>query len=199
MAQFSALSHLISAFKTLPNVGAKTAERLAFHVLERDRLGAEQLAHALLDALARVRHCARCHTFCEGELCAVCADEGRDVRRLCVVEMPADVVSFEKTRCYDGYYFVLMGALSPLSGVGLEVFPSAALCDRVRSGGVLELIIATNYTAEGEATAHFIRQLFKDDDILITRIARGLPVGGEVALIDTGTLAQAFYERKPLS
>lgn len=189
------LKKLMRALRVLPNVGEKTAARMAFHLLQRDRDGAEHLTLALADALQNLGHCARCNTFCEGDICELCADEARDPRRLCIVEMPSDLEAFEQAHCFDGYYFVLMGKVAPLDGLGVAALPWEALRARVLDG-VEEVIIATNYTAEGEATAHCLAQLLRPLPVELSRISRGMPIGGEIEFTDLGTLAQAFYERK---
>lgn len=192
------LDQLISALKVLPGVGPKSAQRMAFHLLQRDRGGADKLARALDKALLSLRHCERCHTFSEVPLCNVCADETRRQDLLCVVEMPADLLMLEQTKSYDGLYFVLMGRLSPLDGVGPKDLDLEKLVARASDGKVQEMIIATNFTAEGEVTAHLLAELFKRQGLKVTRIARGMPVGGELEYVDPGTLAQAMYERRTL-
>ncbi|WP_028534912.1 recombination mediator RecR [Paludibacterium yongneupense] len=193
------LDQLIAALKVLPGVGPKSAQRMAFHLLQRDRGGAGRLARALDGALANLTHCDRCNTFSEAALCNLCADEERRQDQLCIVEMPADLLMLEQARCYDGLYFVLMGRISPLDGIGprdvnLDKLLVRALDERVR-----EVIIATNFTSEGEVTAHMISELFKDRGIEVSRIARGMPVGGELEYVDLGTLAQAVHERRRLA
>jgi len=193
------LDQLISALKVLPGVGPKSAQRMAYHLLQRDKTGAEKLARALDRALTQLTHCERCNTFSETSLCNVCADEKRRQDTLMVVEMPADLANLEQSQCYDGLYFVLMGRISPMEGIGPNDVALAKLITRALDGTVEEVIIATNFTAEGEATAHVISELLKDKGIKLTRIARGLPVGGELEYVDLGTLAQAVYERRSLS
>lgn len=193
------LDKLISALKVLPGVGPKSAQRIAFHLLQRDKGGAQKLARALDEALANVTHCRRCNTFSETELCNLCVDEQRRQDVLMVVEMPADLANLEQAHCFDGLYFVLMGRLSPLEGIGPKDIALAPLIERVLDDRVQEVVIATNFTAEGEATAHVISELLKDKGLKLTRIARGMPVGGELEYVDRGTLAQAVYERRVLS
>ncbi|MCW3478288.1 recombination mediator RecR [Neisseriaceae bacterium JH1-16] len=193
------LDQLISALKVLPGVGPKSAQRMAYHLLQRDKAGADKLARALDRALTQLTHCERCNTFSETTLCNVCADEKRRQDTLMVVEMPADLANLEQSQCYDGLYFVLMGRVSPMEGIGPNDIALAKLITRALDGTVEEVIIATNFTAEGEATAHVISELLKDKGVKLTRIARGLPVGGELEYVDLGTLAQAVYERRSLS
>ena len=192
------LDQLISALKVLPGVGPKSAQRMAFHLLQRDKAGAEKLARALDRALSNLMHCQRCNTFSETPLCNLCADTERRQDQLCVVEMPADLLVLEQAQCFEGLYFVLMGRISPMDGIGPHDVNLDKLMDRVLDGVVQEVVIATNFTAEGEVTAHMIAELFKDRGIKVTRIARGMPVGGELEYVDLGTLAQAVYERRGL-
>ncbi|HJV07486.1 recombination mediator RecR [Paludibacterium denitrificans] len=193
------LDQLISALKVLPGVGPKSAQRMAFHLLQRDKAGAEKLARALDRALSNLMHCQRCNTFSETPLCNLCADTERRQDQLCVVEMPADLLVLEQAQCFEGLYFVLMGRISPMDGIGPHDVNLDKLMDRVLDGVVQEVVIATNFTAEGEVTAHMIAELFKDRGIKVTRIARGMPVGGELEYVDLGTLAQAVYERRGLN
>ncbi len=190
------LDQLISALKVLPGVGPKSAQRMAFHLLQRDKGGAERLARALDKALGQVMHCERCNTFSETPLCNVCADPERRQDLLCIVEMPADLLMLEQARCFDGLYFVLMGRISPMEGIGPREVNLDKLLVRAQDGLVEEVVIATNFTAEGEVTSHMISELFKSRGIKVTRIARGMPVGGELEFIDPGTLAQAVFERR---
>src|SRR5512139_1421756 len=176
--QPAALENLIGALRVLPGVGPKSAARMAYHLLQRDRRGAEQLAGALHHALTHLHHCRLCNNFSEAEVCEVCASPRRDRRQLAVVEMPADFNMMEATQSYSGLYFVLMGRLSPLDGV------------------VEEVILATNFTPEGEATAHTIGELLKVRGLKVSRLARGVPVGGELEYVDSGTLAQAVRDRR---
>lgn len=194
-----ALEHLIESLRCLPGVGPKSALRMAYYLLQRDRKGASGLAHALSDALETVGHCQLCNNFSEQPTCPVCASEKRDASTLCVVEMPTDVMMLEQTQSYDGLYFVLMGRLSPLDGVGPKEINLDKLIKRAQTETVKEVILATNYTVEGEATAHYIIELLKARDIKVSRIARGLPMGGEIEYVDSGTLAQAIVERKKIN
>jgi recombination protein RecR len=194
-----ALEHLIESLRCLPGVGPKSALRMAYYLLQRDRKGASGLAQALSDALETVGHCQLCNNFSEQPTCPVCASEKRDASTLCVVEMPTDVMMLEQTQSYDGLYFVLMGRLSPLDGVGPKEINLDKLIKRAQTETVKEVILATNYTVEGEATAHYIIELLKARDIKVSRIARGLPMGGEIEYVDSGTLAQAIVERKKIN
>ena len=196
MAAEPALASLIEALRRLPGVGVKSAQRMAWHLLQHDREGARRIAGALEDAVARIRHCARCHTFTEHEICAICASPGRDARLLCVVETPADQSALERTGSYRGLYFVLMGRLSPLDGVGPSEIGARELLDRASDGRVEEVIIATNFTAEGEATAHVLAEALGSRGIRVTRLARGVPVGSELEYVDLGTIAHAFFDRR---
>ncbi len=194
-----ALEHLIESLRCLPGVGPKSALRMAYYLLQRDRKGASNLANALSTALQTVGHCQLCNNFSEQPTCALCASEKRDASSLCVVEMPTDVMMLEQTQSYDGLYFVLMGRLSPLDGVGPKEINLDKLIKRAQNGTVKEVILATNYTVEGEATAHYIIELLKARAIKVSRIARGLPMGGEIEYVDSGTLAQAIVERKRIN
>jgi recombination protein RecR len=191
------LEELIQAFRCLPGVGPKSATRMAYHLLQRDHAGATRLAAALGEALGRIRHCARCNTFTESEVCGICASPRRDASILCVVETPADLLVMEQTQSYGGRYFVLMGRLSPLDGVGPREIHLDRLLRRAADGVVKEVILATNFTVEGEATAHYVSEMLAGKGIRVSRIARGLPVGGEIEHVDAGTLAQALIERRP--
>jgi recombination protein RecR len=193
----NAVDDLIDALRCLPGVGPKSAQRMAFHLLQYDPAGAQRLSAALARVLSSVRRCVRCNTFTEGELCAVCASPKRDPASLCVVETPADLATMEQTMAYRGLYFVLMGRLSPLDGVGPRDIGLDRLLARATDGTVKEVVLATNFTNEGEATAHYIGEMLRDRGLKLTRIARGIPVGGELEYVDAGTLAQAFYERRP--
>jgi recombination protein RecR len=194
----SPLEDLIEALRCLPGVGPRSAQRIAYHLLQYDRPGAERLAQTLARAVQTIRRCARCNSFTETELCALCASDRRDPAQLCVVETPGDLLMMEQTLAYPGLYFVLMGRLSPLDGIGPREIGLDVLQRRVADGMVKEVIVATNFTNEGEATAHYIGELLKDRGLKITRIARGIPVGGELEYVDTGTLAQAYAERRPV-
>ncbi len=193
-----ALEHLIESLRCLPGVGPKSALRMAYYLLQRDRQGANGLANALSGALETIGHCQLCNNFSEQPVCDVCSSEKRDASVLCVVEMPTDVMMLDQTQSYDGLYFVLMGRLSPLDGVGPKEIHLDKLIKRAQNGTVKEVILATNYTVEGEATAHYIIELLKARNIKVSRIARGLPMGGEIEYVDSGTLAQALVERKPI-
>ena len=196
MATEPALEALIETLRRLPGVGAKSAQRMAYHLLQHDRPGAQMLATALQAAAAQVRHCERCHTFTEGSLCATCRDVTRDARLLCVVETPADQAALERTGSYRGLYFVLMGRLSPLDGVGARDIGLAELFERAGDGVVEEVILATNFTAEGEATAHVIAEGLRARGVRSTRLARGVPIGSELEFVDLGTIAHALSDRR---
>ena len=195
----SGLEALIEALRCLPGVGPKSAQRMAYHLLQHDRQGAQRLGEAVAHALASVRHCRRCNTFSEGELCERCASPRRDASLLCVVETPVDMNMMEQTHAYQGLYYVLMGRISPLDGIGARELQLDKLLARVIDGDVREVILATNFTNEGEATAHYITSLLKPKGVSVTRIARGVPVGGELEYVDSGTLAQAMRERRTCS
>ena len=195
MAETS-LEGLIEALKRLPGVGVKSAQRMAFHLLQHDRDGALRMALALQSAVAKVRHCERCHTFTEAELCAVCSDPTRDRHQLCVVETPADQAALERSGSYRGLYFVLMGRISPLDGVGAGDIGVLQLLERATDGEVEEVIIATNFTAEGEATAFVITEALKARELRVTRLARGVPIGSELEYVDLGTIAHALVDRR---
>ena len=197
MEKPAALEELIQSLRCLPGVGPKSAQRMAYHLLQRDQKGAQRLARGLDEAVARIRHCARCNSFTEAELCSICASPRRDVSLLCVVESPGDLLMMEQTQSFAGLYFVLMGRLSPLDGIGPDEIHLDRLVRRATDGAVREVILATNFTAEGEATAHYIGELLAGKGLKVTRIARGLPVGGELEHVDSGTLAQAVLERRP--
>ncbi|GGK74912.1 recombination mediator RecR [Amphritea balenae] len=193
------IQDLIEAFRCLPGVGPKTAQRMAFHLLERDRDGAEHLSQALVAAAEKVGHCSRCRTLSEAELCEICSDTRRDVDKLCVLESPVDMLAVEQTGGFNGGYFVLMGHLSPIDGIGPDDLGLDKLFERLESSQISELILATNPTVEGEATAHFIAEQIKHLDIKVTRIAHGVPVGGELEYVDGGTLAHALAGRRALN
>jgi recombination protein RecR len=190
------LTALIEALRRLPGVGVKSAQRMAFHLLQHDRDGALRLAQALTQAVETVGHCSRCHTFSEDEVCATCRDTRRDARLLCVVETPADQAALERTGSYHGLYFVLLGRLSPLDGVGARDIGVAELLHRVDEGGVGEVILATSFTAEGEATAHLLGQALRERGLKVTRLARGVPAGSELEYVDLSTIAHALVERR---
>jgi len=194
----SSLENLVEALRCLPGVGPKSAQRMAYHLLQRDHPGARRLASAMQLAVDRVRHCSKCNTFTEEEVCAICASSKRDQTLLCVVESPADMLMMEQSQSYPGLYFVLMGRLSPLDGIGPRDIHIDRLVKRATDGMVKEVVIATNFTVEGEATAHYIGELLSGKGLAVTRIARGLPVGGELEHVDSGTLAQAVIERREI-
>lgn len=199
MSNPSHLLSLIDALRVLPGVGPKSAQRMAYHLLERDRDGALRLATSMTAAIEHIRHCDQCNTFTEEPLCDLCASTRRDPALLCVVETPADQLRMEQTQSYGGLYYVLLGRLSPLDGIGPRELRLNRLIDRAANGVVTEVILATNFTAEGEATAHYVGELLRARGLRVSRIARGLPVGGELEYVDSGTLAQAFIERRPVS
>jgi recombination protein RecR len=190
------LTTLVDALRRLPGVGVKSAQRMAFHLLQHDRDGALRLAQALTGAVNHIRHCTRCHTFSERALCAVCSDETRDASKLCVVETPADQAALERTGSYRGYYFVLMGRLSPLDGVGAHDIGLAELLERAGDGRVQEVILALGFSAEGEATAHVAAQALRARGLTVTRLARGVPAGSELEYVDLSTIAHALSDRR---
>ncbi len=192
----SSLEQLIEALRHLPGVGPKSAQRMAFHLLQHDREGALQLAQALDHACSSVQHCTRCHTFTEGDLCTTCRDDTRDAHLLCVVENPADQMMIEQTLTYKGLYFVLMGHLSPLDGIGPRDLHLEQLLARASDGVVSEVVLATNFTSEGEATAHYISEMLKARGLAVSRLARGVPAGGELEYVDAGTIARAMLDRR---
>src|SRR4051812_42217728 len=208
MSDANSVDALVQALRRLPGVGVKSASRMAFHMLQHDREGAHVLARALEQAAGQVRHCTLCHTFTEAEVCATSLDPKRDRSKLCVVETPADQAALERTLAYKGLYFVLMGKLSPLDGIGPNDIGLQKLFDRVvpkdergealppASREVQEVILATNFTAEGEATAHVIAQALKSRGVQVTRLARGVPVGSELEYVDLGTIAHALVDRR---
>ncbi len=196
MSDLNALEALIQALRRLPGVGVKSASRMAFHLLQHDRPGALALSRALQVAAQAMRHCARCHTFTQAEICATCLDARRDASKLCVVETPADQSALERTGAYRGLYFVLMGKISPLDGIGPKDIGLRDLFDRASDGVVQEVILATNFTAEGEATAHVISEGLRAKGLLLTRLARGVPIGSELEYVDLGTIAHALVDRR---
>lgn len=198
MNSAASLKDLIEALRCLPGVGPKSAQRMAYHMLQRDRGGAEKLAHALANALVKLRACQKCNSYSENELCELCESDKRDTSVLCVVESPADLLMVEQSQSYRGLYFVLMGRLSPLDGIGPKEIHLDKLIARAQEANVNEVILATNFTVEGEATAHYIGEMLRARHIKVSRIARGLPVGGELEYVDSGTLAQALIERRGL-
>ena len=190
------LEQLVQALRVLPGVGPRSAQRIAYHLLQYDRDGAQSLAAALEGALGSVRRCTKCHNFTEEEVCSLCRSPRRDPGLLCVVETPADLAMVEQTLSYSGMYFVLMGRLSPLDGIGPRDIGLDRLLQRVADGQVREVILATNFTNEGEATAHYIAEMLRARDTKVSRIARGVPLGGELEYVDAGTLSQALLDRR---
>jgi recombination protein RecR len=189
------LIQLIDALRCMPGVGRKSAQRIAFHLLERNRDGASSLSSALANAVSEIGHCSRCRMFTEHELCSICSASGRDEALLCVVESPADVMAVEDATGFRGLYFVLMGHLSPLDGIGPDELNLGVLENRLKSDAVKELIIATNPTVEGDATAHYLADMANRAGVQASRIAHGVPLGGELEYVDGGTLSHAFYGR----
>jgi len=198
MTDTGALKKLQQALRRLPGVGPKSAQRMAFHLLERDREGGQQIAAALNQALNRIQKCCRCQNFSESELCVLCASPRRDPALLCVVENPADLAAVEQSGAYKGMYFVLMGHLSPLDGIGPEEMGIDKLHRLLESESIKEVILATNLTVEGQATADYLGEFVSRHKIPVTRLARGLPIGGELEYLDRGTVTQAFQDRKSI-
>lgn len=190
------LKALIDALRRLPGVGVRSARRMAYHLLQHDVSGATQLSQALADAASQLRHCARCNSFTESEVCAVCANPKRDSSLLCVVETPADQNMIESSHEYKGLYYVLMGRLAPLEGIGPMQLQFERLVNRALDGQVQEVILATNFTAEGETTAHYLSELFRERGLSVSRLARGVPAGSELEYVDAGTIAWALMERR---
>jgi recombination protein RecR len=190
------LDFLTEALRRLPGVGPKSAQRMAFHLLQHDREGAAMLSRALYQAVEAVHHCAMCNTFSELEVCELCSDPERDHALLCVVETPADQLMIEQTLTWKGLYFVLMGRLSPLDGIGPRDLHLDKLVNRAVDGRVTEVVLATNFTNEGEATAHYISEMLKARGLKVSRLARGVPVGGELEYVDAGTIARAMLDRR---
>lgn len=191
-----ALEQLIDSLRCLPGVGPKSALRMAYYLLQRDRKGAAKLGNSLENALQALGHCTLCNNFSETPICLLCTSDKRERSQLCVIEMPTDLMMMEQTHSYSGMYFVLMGRLSPLDGIGPKEINLDKLIKRAQDGVINEVILATNYTVEGEATAHYIRELLKARGIVVSRIARGLPMGGEIEYVDSGTLSMALLGRK---
>jgi recombination protein RecR len=187
---------LVDALRCLPGIGPKSAQRMAFHLLEYDRDGGQRLAHSLLDALDKITHCQNCRLLTETDLCPICRDPKRDHSQICIVEMPSDAQAIEQSTGYRGLYFVLMGHLSPLDGIGPEALGMDLLIERLDSKQINEVILATNLTVEGEATAHYISELTRSRGIAATRIAHGVPLGGELEFVDSSTLSHAFQGRQ---
>lgn len=196
MKSLSSLDFLTEALRRLPGIGPKSAQRMAYHLMQHDREGAALLAHALGQAVEKIHHCQRCNTFTENELCETCLDSVRDSSQLCVVETPADQLMIEQTLTYKGLYFVLMGRLSPLDGIGPKDIHLEKLIARATDGTVTEVVLATNFTNEGEATAHYISETLKVRGLKVSRLARGVPVGGELEYVDAGTIARAMLDRR---
>lgn len=191
-----ALDNLVAALHRLPGVGVKSATRMAFHLLQHDPEGARHLAQALVHACDHVQHCRMCNTFTEQEVCETCQDESRDRSKLCVVESPADQSALERTQVFNGLYYVLMGKLSPLDGIGPKDIGMQQLLTRATQPEVQEVILATNFTAEGEVTAHVLSERLKVRGIKVTRLARGVPAGSELEYVDLGTIAHALHDRR---
>lgn len=187
---------LVSALRRLPGVGVKSAQRMAFHLLQHDRDGALQISRALAEAVAQIGHCSLCHTFSERPVCETCLDPRRDRRLLCVVETPADQAALERTGSFRGLYFVLMGQLSPLEGRGPGDIAARELLDRAGDGEVAEVILATGFSAEGEATAHVLAEALRAHGLRVTRLARGVPAGSDLEYVDPGTIAHALADRR---
>jgi recombination protein RecR len=196
MPQAHSISSLIEALRRLPGVGAKSAARMAYHLMQHDREGAVMLARALEGSVQAVKHCQRCNTFTEADICSTCLDTSRDGSKLCVVETPADQATLERTGAFKGLYFVLMGKISPLDGIGPKEIGAQKLIDRATDGVVQEVILATNFTAEGEATAHIIGSMLKSRGLSVTRLSRGVPIGSELEYVDLGTIAHALEDRR---
>ena len=199
MALAASLEELVEALRCLPGVGPKSAQRMSYHLLQHDPKGAQRLAQAIAGALAHLRHCARCNNFTEAEICERCLSPKRNASLLCVVEMPVDLLSLEQTHAYSGLYYVLMGRLAPLDGIGPRELAFDRLLARADDGLVKEVILATNFTNEGEATAHYLSERLQAQGVKVTRIARGVPVGGELEYTDAATVAQALIERRDYS
>ena len=193
------LEQLIAALRVLPGVGQKSAQRMAYHLLERERSGGQRLSQALSEAIEKIGHCVRCRDFSESEVCPTCASAARDAHLLCAVESPADRLAIEQATGYRGLYFVLQGRLSPLDGIGPRELGLDSLAARLGEGEVQELIIATNPTVEGEATAHYLAQLARQHGVKPSRLAHGVPLGGELEYVDRGTLSHAFGSRTEVS
>jgi recombination protein RecR len=196
MKSLSSLELLNEALRRLPGVGPKSAQRMAYHLMQHDRDGATLLAQALQAAVERIHHCAMCNTFTEAQVCETCLDPERDSGLLCVVETPADQLMIEQTLTFKGFYFVLMGRLSPLDGIGPKDIHLDKLIERATDGQVSEVVLATNFTNEGEATAHYVSEILKARGLTVSRLARGVPVGGELEYVDAGTIARAMLDRR---
>ena len=198
MKKIEVLENLVDALKILPGVGPKSALRLTYFLLQRNRSGAKNLSEKISNALEQLMHCELCNNFSEEPKCSICLSNNRDVSTICIVEMPTDLLMLEETHSYNGLYFILMARLSPLDGIGPNDIHLSKLINRIKDSNIKELILATNFTVEGNATAEYIKELFKDVGIKTSRIARGLPMGGEIEYVDSGTLAQAIVERKAI-
>jgi recombination protein RecR len=198
MKKIEVLENLVDALKILPGVGPKSALRLTYFLLQRNRKGAKNLSEKISNALEQLMHCELCNNFSEEPKCSICLSNNRDLSTICIVEMPTDLLMLEETHSYNGLYFILMGRLSPLDGIGPNDIHLSKLINRIKDSNIKELILATNFTVEGNATAEYIKELFKDVGIKTSRIARGLPMGGEIEYVDSGTLAQAIVERKAI-
>lgn len=198
MKKIEVLENLVDALKILPGVGPKSALRMTYFLLQRNRIGAQNISKSISNALEQLMHCELCNNFSEKPKCSICLSSKRDMNTICIVEMPTDLLMLEETHSYNGLYFVLMGRLSPLDGIGPNEIHLSKLIKRIKNSNTKEMILATNFTVEGNATAQYIKELFKDVDIKTSRIARGLPMGGEIEYVDSGTLAQAIVERKTL-
>jgi len=196
MSENIILNQLVDSLKCLPGVGPKSALRLAYFLLQRDRGGAKKLSNSISNALEKLNACSYCNNFTESDICNLCGSSNRDNSLLCIVEMPTDLLMMEQTHSYKGHYYVLMGKLSPLDGIGPKELNFSKLIERIKKGNFSEIILATNFTNEGNATAQYIKDILSDSDIKISRIARGLPMGGEIEYVDSGTLAQALEDRK---
>ena len=196
MSDTGSLETLIQALRRLPGVGVKSAQRMAYHLLQHDRPGAQMLSRALQQAVEQVGHCERCHTFTERSICPICSDAQRDATRLCVLETPADQAALERTGAFRGLYFVLMGRLSPLDGIGPRDIGMQQVLARATDGTVQEVILATSFTAEGEATAHALSEALQRRGVRVTRLARGVPLGSELEYVDLGTIAHALADRR---
>ena len=192
----ASLDALTTALRKLPGVGARSAQRFAYHLLQHDREAALEISRALAESVAKIRHCARCNTFTEREVCETCESPRRDLSLLCVVETPADQLMVEQTHSYPGLYFVLMGRLSPIEGVGPRDIHLERLLERACDGVVKEVILATNFTQEGEATAHYVGEMLRARGLRVTRLARGVPVGSELEYVDPSTIAHALRDRR---
>lgn len=192
------LQNLIEALRCLPGVGPKSAQRMTLHLLERDREGAMALANALEEAVEKIDHCSRCRNFTELDVCEICSDPKRDVSIICVVETPADVLAIEQSGSYRGIYFVLMGHLSPIDGIGPAEIGLEKFYQRVLDEGIQEVILATNPTVEGEATAYYLIDMLQPEGVSVSRIAHGVPLGGELEFVDGSTLAHALSGRRPV-